>query len=224
METLESLEFDTFRLSGGELKIYFIGHGTLMFDYAGYILHVDPVTAYADYRDLPPGDVILITHQHFDHLEKEALDKATGPSTVIILDNESAGILGKGTILRHGESLTLDKDVRVKAVPAYNTTEDRQAFHPKGRDNGYLITFGGFTVYVAGDTEPIPEMGNLGKVDVAFLPMNQPYTMTPLQVAEATEKIQPTILYPYHFGTTDTTALLRLMESKPTEVRIRSLA
>jgi len=113
----------------------------------------------------------------------------------------------------------------VLAVPAYNVTPSRTNYHPKDRrDNGYVITVGSQRVYVAGDTEPIPEMADLGPIDIAFLPMNQPYTMTPEQTAAATKVIRPKILYPYHFGSTDTGALTRLLaDDKTIDVRIRNL-
>ena len=224
MNGTDALEHDTFPLSRGELKIYFVGHGTLMLSYDGFIIHVDPVSEYADYTTMPKADVILVTHQHFDHLEKEAVEAVCTDTTGIFLDSESAGILGTGTVIRNGDTVTITPDIGLRAVPAYNTTEDRTTFHPKGRDNGYILSFEGLTVYIAGDTEPIPEMADLGRIDIAFLPMNQPYTMTPRQAAEAAATIKPGILYPYHYGSTDTGILVRLMGSSPTEVRIRPLA
>ena len=224
MTSFDIIEYDTFRVKNHILKIYFIGHGTLMFDYDGFIMHIDPVSDFADYGTMPKANCILITHQHYDHLEKKAIEAVCDDSTPIFLDEESARMLGKGTVVRNHEQASLSDEITLNAVPAYNISQGREQFHPKGRDNGYIVSFGEFTVYVAGDTEPIPEMSGLGKIDVAFLPMNQPYTMTPHQAAEAAEVIKPGILYPYHFGTTDTGILVRLMESSPTEVRIRSLA
>jgi L-ascorbate metabolism protein UlaG (beta-lactamase superfamily) len=87
-----------------------------------------------------------------------------------------------------------------------------------------LITFGDIRVYVAGDTENIPEMKNLKNIDYAFLPMNLPYTMTPEMVADAAKAFKPKVLYPYHFGNTDTTQLVELMKDTPeVEVRVRNM-
>jgi len=224
MNLFDTLEYDIFHLKKHDLKIYFVGHGTLMFTWGDLVIHVDPVSDFADYSTMPRADVILITHQHYDHLEKKALEKVYTKSTKIFLDKESAESLGKGTVMNNGDVVSISEDITLKAVPAYNTTEERKQFHPEGRDNGYLVSFDSFNVYVAGDTEPIPEMSELGRIDVAFLPMNQPYTMTPEQVAEAVKVIKPDILYPYHFGSTDTGIVVRLLEASSTEVRIRSLA
>ena len=223
MKNIESIEYDTFQLPGRELRIYFVGHGTLMMQYGSYTLHIDPVSDYADYSTMPKADLILITHQHFDHLEKKAVEAVSKTDTKIYLDEESEKLLKKGDVLRNGDDVSLPRDISIHTVPAYNTSPDRTHFHPRGRDNGYIISFGNFRVYIAGDTEPVPEMENLGHIDVAFLPMNQPYTMTPEQAAAAAAVIKPVILYPYHFGTTETSAIVQLMESSRTEVRIRSL-
>jgi L-ascorbate metabolism protein UlaG (beta-lactamase superfamily) len=98
-------------------------------------------------------------------------------------------------------------DVIVEAVPAYNTTPGREKFHPKGNGNGYVLTLDGFRVYIAGDTEDIPEMTALKDIDLAFLPVNQPYTMTPDQCVRAAQAFSPKVLIPYHFGETDLSSL-----------------
>ena len=105
----------------------------------------------------------------------------------------------------------------IEAVPAYNLVHKRgsgEPFHPKGQGNGYVITFGDKRVYVAGDTENTPEMKALKDIDIAFLPMNLPYTMTPEMVADAAEAFKPKILYPYHFGKTDTGRLVALLKDR----------
>jgi L-ascorbate metabolism protein UlaG (beta-lactamase superfamily) len=129
--------------------------------------------------------------------------------------------------MRNGEERTLN-GIRVRAVPAYNLVhkrEDGQPFHPRGHGNGYVLTFGDTHVYIAGDTENIPEMKELQDIDIAFLPMNLPYTMTPEMAAEAVKSFGPKIVYPYHFGSTDTQALVDLLADETgVEVRLRSLA
>jgi L-ascorbate metabolism protein UlaG (beta-lactamase superfamily) len=213
---------DVFPLSDGSLKITFLGHGTLMLDYNGWIIHVDPVSAEADYAALPPADLILVTHEHGDHLDRAAVARTTRPGTAIVANPASAGKLTGALSLRNGESRTVGS-VKVEALPAYNTSPGRNHFHPKGRDNGYLLTIAGKRIYIAGDTEETPEMKALKNIDIAFLPMNQPYTMTPEQVAKAARAFKPRVLYPYHYGDTDTAQLVALLEGKGVEVRIRNL-
>ncbi len=213
---------DTLPLAGGSLKIHFLGHATLMLDYNGWIIHVDPVGAEADYAALPPADLILITHEHSDHLDPAVVARITRPGTVIVANPAAAEKLRGAVALRNGESHTVGS-VKVEAVPAYNTSPGRDRFHPKGRDNGYLLTIAGKRLYIAGDTEDTPEMKALKDIDIAFLPMNQPYTMTPEQVAKAARAFKPRLLYPYHTGDTDTARLAALLEGKGVEVRIRKL-
>ena len=213
-------EKDVFKTSKGDLSITFIAHATLMMEFDGKVIHIDPVGRYADYSEMPKADLILITHEHGDHLDKEAIAKIKKQGTQIILTKTCASQLGSGTILSNGEETTVD-GIKIEAVPAYNLEKQ---FHLKGIGNGYVLTFGDKKVYVAGDTENIPEMANLKNIDIAFLPMNLPYTMTPEMVADAASMFKPKILYPYHFGDTDIDQLLKLMEgNKDTEVRIRKL-
>jgi L-ascorbate metabolism protein UlaG (beta-lactamase superfamily) len=213
---------DTIPIPGGSLKIHFLGHATLMLDYNGWIIHVDPVGAEADYAALPPADLILVTHEHGDHLDAAAVTRVTRPGTVIVANPGAAGKLRGAVVLRNGESHTVGS-VKIEALPAYNTSPGRNRFHPKGRDNGYLLTIAGKRIYIAGDTEDTPEMKALKNIDIAFLPMNQPYTMTPEQVARAARAFKPRILYPYHTGDTDTARLTALLEGKGVEARVRKL-
>ncbi|MHC5038664.1 MAG: MBL fold metallo-hydrolase [Planctomycetota bacterium] len=219
-------EVDTIPTASGDLKITFIGHGTLMFAFKDRILHVDPVSREADYGKLPKGDIILITHEHGDHLDPEAVKKIRKEDSTILLPENCASSLPGGAVMKNGDEQTV-QGLKIEAVPAYNLVHKRPSgdpFHPKGEGNGYIITFGEKRVYVAGDTENIPEMKALKAVDVAFLPMNLPYTMTPEMVADAAKTFRPKILYPYHFGETDTSALARLLaEEKDVEVRVRKM-
>jgi L-ascorbate metabolism protein UlaG (beta-lactamase superfamily) len=219
-------EVDTIKTAQGDLKITCIAHGTLMFQFGELVIHVDPVGSYADYSKMPKADIILVTHEHGDHLDADAIAKLSKPETELVTTATCAEKLGKGTVMKNGETKKL-KDLQVQAVPAYNIVHMRgasQPYHPKGVGNGYVITFGDKRVYVAGDTENIPEMADLAGVDIAFLPMNVPYTMTPQMVAEAVKVLKPKILYPYHFGNTDTSQLVKLLEdNKDVEVRIRKM-
>lgn len=218
-------EKDTFTTpEGKKLEITFIKHGTLMFEYDGQIIHIDPVSDYADYTHMPKADFILITHEHGDHLDMKAINNVWKENTKIISNDEAHKTIGKGEVMHNGDAKQLRTDVLLQAVPAYNNTPGREKFHPKGRGNGYILNLGTMRVYVAGDTEDIEEMKNLEKIDVAFLPVNQPYTMTVEQAARAAKMFNLAILYPYHYGATKIEELKTLLSDTPAiEVRIRQL-
>ena len=215
---------DIFQTSEGDLKITFLGHGTLMFQFKGKIIHIDPVGRQADYSKLPKADLIFITHEHGDHLDAKVVAMIRKESTDLILTETCSLQIKDGTIMGNGDSGTL-QGIKVEAVPAYNIKNMRgpgAPFHPKGQGNGYILTFGNKRVYVAGDTENTPEMKALQGIDIAFLPMNLPYTMSPEMVADAALAFQPEILYPYHYGETDTSQLVKLLKDvEGVEVRIR---
>ncbi len=219
-----SFEKDIFESDSGNLEITFIGHGTLMFSFGGMVIHADPWTRLADYQTLPKADIILITHEHRDHLDLQAIEILRKDSTEIVMNPKCAEKVSSGRVMKNGDVLTV-KGLKIEAVPAYNIVHKRdngEPFHPGGSGNGYILHFGSRRIYVAGDTENIPEMKDLGKIDIAFLPMNLPYTMTPEMLADAANSVQPAILYPYHFGDSDTSAVAGLIKGK-TEVRIRKM-
>ena len=219
-------ESDTIPTAAGDLKITFLGHGSLMFEFDGKVIHVDPYSKVADYTALPKADLILITHEHRDHLDMKALEPIRTGKTRIVLTELCAKQLPGGTVMKNGDEQKI-LGLQIHAVPAYNLVHKRdngEPFHPKGNGNGYIVTFGDKRVYIAGDTEDIPEMSALKKIDVAFLPMNLPYTMTPEMAARAAKSFKPKILYPYHFGETDTQKLIDLLKDEPEiEVRIRRM-
>lgn len=219
-------ETDVIQTTTGDLKITFIGHGTLMFQFDGRTIHVDPFGQLADFGQLPKADLVLITHEHFDHLDSNALAKVRTEKTTLVLNEAAAKQVTGGTLMKNGDQQTI-QGIPIEAVPAYNIIhlrDGKNPFHPKGSGNGYVLTLGGKRVYVAGDTENIPEMKNLRNIDIAFLPMNLPYTMTPEMTAAAALSFKPKILYPYHFGETDTNQLIRLLKDQPEiEVRIRAM-
>jgi L-ascorbate metabolism protein UlaG (beta-lactamase superfamily) len=219
-------ESDVIKTSQGDLKITFIGHGTLMFEFNGKVIHLDPWGKLADYSKLPKADLILITHEHPDHLDVDAIKKIRKDKTGIVLTESCAKKVNGQVVMRNG-SKEVVWGIGIEAVPAYNLVHKRdtgQPFHPKGQGNGYIITFGDKKVYVAGDTENTPEMKALKDIDVAFLPMNLPYTMTPEMVADAAKTFKPKILYPYHTGDTDVSKLSALMKGvEGVEVRIRKM-
>jgi len=220
----DEYEHDVIKTSSGDLTMYFINHGTLMFTFNNLVIHVDPVSRAADYTAFPKADIILVTHHHGDHLDQAAINLLAKPETKLILTQTCQEQIKSGDILRNGESASV-AGIRIEAVPAYNlihTRDNGEPFHPKGIGNGYVINFGDKRVYIGGDTENFPEMKELKDIDIAFLPMNIPYTMTPEMVTEAASMFHPKILYPYHFGQTDTQKLKDLMKNQSeTEVRIR---
>lgn len=221
---IDKFRSDTFLTDKGKLRIYFIGHGTLMIEFNNIIIHIDPVSMYANYKEMPKADIILITHHHQDHLDINAIDNIIKKDTSIILNQSSYDIIKQGTVIKNGQKLT-EKNITIETIRAYNTTKGRDKYHPAGRDNGYILNLGNKNIYVAGDTEDIPEMKKLeNKIDIAFLPMNQPYTMTPEQIIEAVKMIKPKILFPYHYGNTNTKELVQLIKKTPyTELRVRDL-
>lgn len=222
----QPFERDTFPTALGQLNIYFLGHGSLMMTLGGKTIYVDPFSRVADYAGLPKADLIFITHEHRDHLDPEALQHIRTPQTKVICTERCAAQLEGAQVMKNGDSLSVD-GIQVEAVPAYNLVHKRESgepFHPKGHGNGYVLTFGGLRVYLAGDTEDIPEMAALKDIHIAFLPMNLPYTMTPAMAAAAARSFRPKILYPYHYGSTDPQELVELLADSGIEVRIRKLA
>ena len=221
-----NFEKDTIKTSDGNLEITFIGHGSLMFTFDNKIIHIDPFSKLADYSELPKADLILITHHHGDHCDPTAIEKIKNDKTKILLTKLCSEKIPDGIIMQNGDDKEID-GLKISAVPAYNLVhmrENGEPFHAKGECNGYVITFGDKKVYVAGDTENTPEMKALKNIDIAFLPMNLPYTMTPEMVADAAKAFQPKILYPYHTGDTDVSKLVDLMkDTKEVEVRIRKM-
>ena len=221
----EGPTMDVLPTSGGSLEITCIGHGTLMFAYGGKVIHVDPWRKLADYTKLPKADVILVTHEHTDHLDSSALKALRQKGTEIVVSRSAAKQVPDAVVMQNGDVRTCH-GIKVEAVPAYNLVHrrpDGQPFHPKGNGNGYVLTFGDTRVYVAGDTENTPEMKSLPNLTCAFLPMNLPYTMTPAMVADAALALKPKILYPYHFGDTKTADLVTLLQGSGIEVRVRPM-
>jgi L-ascorbate metabolism protein UlaG (beta-lactamase superfamily) len=198
-----------------------------MLAFNGHTIYIDPFSAVADYSELPEADLVLITHEHPDHLDLQALAAVRRAQTEIVLSESCAGQVEGGIVMRNGDRRSA-MGIPIEAVPAYNTVHmrgDGQPFHPQGVGNGYIMTFGDTRIYVAGDTENIPEMSKLQNIDYAFLPMNLPFTMTPEMVAEAAKAFRPKVLYPYHYGETDTSKLVDILKGeRDIEVRVRKMA
>jgi len=210
---------DVFPGTAGNIEITFIAHATLMIQYDGKTYHIDPVTMFGtDYSKMPKADFILITHSHGDHMDAKAIDAVKKDNTVILASADVVKNLGTGISMANGDVKEY-ADFTIKAVPAYNLAS---SYQPKGVGNGYVLNMGDKNIYIAGDTENIPEMAELKNIDVAFLPMNRPYTMTPEMLADAAVKFRPGILYPYHYSDTNTDEIVKLLAGgKDIEVRIR---
>lgn len=186
---------------GSQITFTFYAHASLGIEWNGMHMYVDPVGEF-DWESQPKADLILVTHSHYDHLEMSTIEKLSTEKSVILCDKTSAEAFEHDcvTMLPRAFSAPLE-GVVVKAVPAYNISEGHTDFHPKAREDcGYLITLGDTTIYVAGDTEDNDDVLALKDVDIAFLPVNQPYTMTVEQAARVVEAIRPSIFYPYHYG------------------------
>ncbi len=225
-------QVDAFHTREGKMfRIIFFKHSSMALEIEGRRIYVDPVDEFADYKNLPKADLILVTHHHYDHFELEAVYKLMQPSTQIICDQTTSGILAEHGIssmtVRPREQVTPFEWLKIETVAAYNYSEGRTQFHPKEREDvGYILNFGGFRLYLAGDGENTPEMKSVKEIDAAFLPVNQPYTMTVDQAVDAVRAIRPKIFYPYHYGQTEETTDLERLQRELTgvcEIRIRGM-
>jgi L-ascorbate metabolism protein UlaG (beta-lactamase superfamily) len=217
--------FDQIGTAAGNVEIHFIGHGSLMFRMNDMTIYVDPVRSSGKYDNLSKADIILVTHEHYDHLDLSLISDLKKAGTMILSNGAAASKIPGAKTMKAGDSQNC-RNVVIEAVNAYNIVNERapgQPFHPKGVGVGYVLNFGGKRIYVAGDTENTPEMKALRNIDIAFLPMNLPYTMTPEMVADAAKAFKPKILYPYHYGDTNTEEILKLLKDTGIEVRIRNL-
>lgn len=197
---------DTLATSAGDLVIHPVDHASLVLEWGGKAIYIDPVGGAGRYAALPAPSAILITHGHGDHFDVPTLEAIAGDAALItnadVLGKLPAGLKANATSLANGDTGTI-LDLPIRAIAAHNTTEDRMRYHPVGVGNGYVLGFGDSQVYIAGDTEPTEDMLGLTDIAVAFLPMNLPYTMTPAQAVEAINTFKPRIVYPYHYGDSD---------------------
>ncbi len=222
----DNFEVDVFKTKSGKtVKFHALMHASIRIDYDGKEIEIDPVTKLrnrtVDYTAMPKADYIFVTHEHMDHFDKEAIRLLSKEGTRLITNKRCADMLGYGDVMANGDNRQLAPDLTVEAVPAYNTTEANKMFHPKGRDNGFILTIDGLRIYIAGDTEDIPEMADIKDIDIAFLPCNQPFTMTPEQLVKAAKTVTPKMLFPYHYGETNVNSIPELLKDSGIEVRIR---
>jgi len=216
---------DIINTSAGPVEMNFIGHGSLMFKVNNFVIYIDPVRSSGNYDNLPKADLILVTHEHGDHLDTKLVEDLKKEGTVMFGNGASAAKVPWAKGVKEGEKQQVN-NISIEVVPAYNivnVSAPGKPYHPKGAGVGYILSVGDKRIYVAGDTENTPEMKALRNIDVAFLPMNLPYTMTPAMVADAALSFKPKILYPYHFGETNTGELVELLKNSGIEVRVRNL-
>lgn len=222
----DNQQVDMFKTrSGKEITFTAIKHGSIRITYDGKEIEVDPVRKMkpeTNYGKFPKADLILVTHEHFDHCDTVAIRQLVKSSTQIITNERCAKIIGKGRVMHPEDKLQFADGMAIEAVPAYNTTPGRTLYHPQGRDNGFILTLDGFRIYISGDTEDIPEMEGIKDIDVAFLSTNQPFTMTPQQCAKAARTIRPKVLFPYHYSDTDIHKVAELLKGSGIDVRIRN--
>ena len=215
---------DAYAVEGGNVVIHPVEHASFVMTLPGMVIYNDPVGGAEKYRGLPPPTLIVITHEHSDHFDVPTLQGIVGESTQLLTNASVHGMLpddlrARATAIANGEKTTANA-VEIDAIPAHNLTPDRMQYHPPGRDNGYVLTIGGRRFYIAGDTEPVPEMLALTDIDVAFVPMNLPYTMSVEQAAPAVAAFAPAFVYPYHHRGSDIDAFTRLLAETgaPTKV------
>jgi len=219
---------DVFKTAADDIVVHPVNHASFALKTRIGTIYVDPVGDLEKYAQLPRPDLILITHHHGDHFKPETLSGLIGDNTSLITNPEVYGKLpenlkAKASQIANGEE-TAFGDLNINAIPAYNTTEGREKFHPKGRDNGYVLNLDGFKIYISGDTEDIAEMRALQNIDLAFVCMNLPFTMDIAAAASAVNEFKPKFVYPYHYrgrdGGTQDPQKFAAMVGKPAEVKI----
>lgn len=226
MHAQSLLKPDTVKAESGEIIIQPIRHATMVLNWQDATLYVDPAQREAMFSGLPSPDIILITDVHGDHFNPETLDALNTENATIVVPQAVADRLSttkymeKLVILDNGEQ-TKQMDIPIRAIPMYNLPQSEDARHPKGRGNGYVLTLGGENLYLSGDTEGIPEMRNLENIDIAFVCMNMPYTMSVKQAAEAVLDFQPDIVYPYHYRGQDAQKFRKLVNTKNADIEVR---
>lgn len=219
----QMLDGDSVPTAEGDIIVHPVDHASLVLGFGDQVIYVDPVGGAARYEGLPAPTAILVTHEHGDHYDAPTLEAIAGDAPLIVnpavFDMLPETLKANATAMANGDTGEV-AGLPIEAVPAHNTTPDRMQYHPEGRDNGYVLTLGDKRVYIAGDTEPTPEMLDLTDIAIAFLPMNLPYTMTPEQAAEAINTFKPAIAYPYHYGDSDL-SVLEAAVGPDTEIRLR---
>jgi L-ascorbate metabolism protein UlaG (beta-lactamase superfamily) len=205
----------------GDITITPLTHASFQIEYGGKVIHVDP-TSPGDYSHAKQADLVLITHDHPDHLDPAAIARVRKQGTPVVAPAAAADKIENPTVMSNGETKTI-AGISIEALPMYNLQRGPspgQLFHPKGRGNGYILTLGDKRLYIAGDTECTPEMRALKNIDVAFIPMNLPYTMPPAEAAECAKAFLPKVAYPYHYRGQNPEEFKAALKGVPVEVRL----
>jgi len=213
---------EEFQTSTGPVKITPIRHASMMIQAGGKVIQVDPWSQ-GNYEGIPQADLILITDIHPDHLDPPLIAKLSKSGTAVIAPEAVAKTVTQAKVLHNGDSTTWE-GWKIEAAPMYNLKRgpsEGKFYHDKGRGNGYILTYGGTRFYIAGDTEGIPEMRALKNIDVAFIPMNLPYTMTPEEAAGAVRAFHPKIVYPYHYKGSNIQDFAKALDGTGIDVRLR---
>ncbi len=223
---IDKKEVDAFLTPNGKtITFTALLHASIRINIDGNVIDIDPVGKLGerttDYSMMPKSDYIFITHEHGDHFDKNVLAMLKKDGTKLVTNKRCADMLGDGDVMANGDKKQVSQLIHAEAVPAYNITEGHTQFHPKGRDNGFILTIEGMRIYIAGDTEDVPEMADIHDIDIAFLPCNQPYTMTASQLVNAAKIVKPKVVFPYHYGSTDVTGIPSQLEKEGIETRIR---
>ena len=215
---------DSYKTDGGEIVVNPIAHASFVMSVPGLVIYNDPVGGAEAFEGHPPADLILVTHEHQDHFDAATLTALAGEQTKLVVNPAVLEMLSeelkvKATAIGNGESATVG-ELQIEAIPAYNTTEGRLQYHPQGRDNGYVLTVAGRRVYIAGDTEDTPEMRALTDIDIAFVPMNLPFTMDVDQAASAVAEFKPAFVYPYHYKGSDPEAFAEKVAAAAADTKV----
>ncbi|NNC69276.1 MAG: MBL fold metallo-hydrolase [Flavobacteriaceae bacterium] len=222
-------EPDVIKSEEGDITIHPILHGTLVLEWNGKTIYVDPYGGVERFKGLPNPDLILITDIHGDHTNLETLQAIDTKNAKFIVPQAVAdklkSIYEKQLIVIKNGGIHVENNIFINALPMYNLPEDRNSRHPRGRGNGYFINLGGKGIYISGDTEDIQEMRDQRGIDIAFVCMNLPYTMDINQAASAVLDFKPKIVYPYHYrgkpDMSDTKEFKDLVNSKNSAIEVR---
>jgi L-ascorbate metabolism protein UlaG (beta-lactamase superfamily) len=222
---------DVVKTSKGELRVTPLYHGSVMLEFGGKVIHIDPWSM-GDYTGLPPADLIVITHTHADHLDRTMVDMLKKPETIIVgppavIDTlNCAPMCGVVETVSDSERKTV-MGIDFEGVPMYNLVQGSapgKPYHHKGIGSGYILAFGDTRIYFSGDTECTPEMKALKNINVAFLAMNPPRTMSTSEAAACAAAFKPKIVYPYHYRGSKTQEFADALKGSPgIEVRLRKL-
>lgn len=223
---------DNMETTKGTLSIQPVGHASIVFTWNGKTIYVDPNGDQKLFDGLKAPDLILISDIHGDHMNIQTLEALETSNATLVVPQAVAeklpdGFKNKATVVNNGNT-TVVAGIKITAIPMYNLPEGADSRHTKGRGNGYVVNFGGKNVYISGDTEDIPEMRGLKNIDIAFVCMNQPFTMEVSQAADAVLEFKPKIVYPYHYrgqgGLSDVEAFKKTVNdgNKNIEVRLRN--